>query len=73
MHAGMLHHSCVCVQQCNALQVLLELEAGLQQRLGSAEVIAEMGEAMDCDFSPEFLLAPFDEENDCQDALSIAA
>ena len=49
------------------MQVLLELEAKLQQRLGSAEVTAEMGEAMDPDFSPDFLLGVFDEEGECHD------
>ena len=41
------------------MQVLLELEPKLQRELGVADVRAELGEALDMEFPPLFLLAPF--------------
>ncbi len=41
------------------MQVLLELEPKLQQELGVKDIQAELGEALDLEFSPLFLLAPF--------------
>ena len=41
------------------MQLLLELEPKLQQELGLRDVKADLGEALDMEFSPLFLLAPF--------------